>query len=92
MKLQRNDIILISLVLFGNLLILCSLFLVLSESNSAEDFCNSINQTYSFFDGFNHKCNGTQIFQYNSVLIGKYWGFNSMEYYKINISKVSTNP
>ena len=91
MKLKRNDVILISLVLFGNLLILCSLFLVLSEVNSAEDFCNSINQTYSF-NNFNHKCNGNQIFQYNSVIFGKHWGFTSMEDFKINISKVPTNP
>ena len=85
MKLKRNDIILISLVLFGNLLILCSLFLVLSEANSAEDFCNSINQTYSFFPALKHECNEIQIYKYNSKIFGEYWGFTSMEDYEIII-------
>ena len=82
MKLKRNNLILICLSVFGIGLILCSLFLILSEVNSAKEFCNSINQTYSF-NNFNHKCNGTQIFQYNSVIIGKYWGFTPIEDYEI---------
>ena len=84
MKLKRNDLILISLIVFGIGLILGSLFIVLNETKPAKEFCNSINQTYSF-SNFNHKCNGNQIFQYNSVLLGKYWGFHSMEDFKINI-------
>jgi len=92
MKLKRNDKILIGLVLFGNLLILFSFFLVLSEANSAGDFCDSINQTYSFFPTFNHKCDGNQVYKYNSKVYGEYWGFNSMEDFKINLSKVPTNP
>ncbi len=86
MKLKRNNLILIFSIIFGIGLILGSILLVLSEIKPAKEFCNSINQTYSF-NNFYHKCNEIQIFKYNSVLLGKYWGFTSMEDYKIIIPK-----
>lgn len=96
MKLKRkNNLILISLIMLGIGLILSSLFIILSETKPAKEFCNSVNQTYTF-NNFNHKCNGNQIFQYNSVLIGEYWGFTSNEDSKITLpeewNKVPTNP
>lgn len=86
MKLKKNNLILICLIVFGIGLILSSLLLIFNEIKQAKDFCDSINGNYTN-SKLTHKCNDIQIFQYNSVLLGKYWGFNPIEDYKIILPK-----
>ena len=84
---KRNNYFFIILIIIGISLILLSIFILFDEIHSAKKFCNSINQTYSFFNNFKHECNGRPIYKYSSDLFGNYWGFSSIENSTFNLTK-----
>ena len=80
MKLKKSDLIFIA----GIILIIASFFIILNEIKSAKDFCNSINESYSFLPDLRHACNHIPIFKYNSNIFGKYWDFSPRNF-KVNL-------
>lgn len=81
---KENNLILICAVIFGVILISTGSYLIFNEVKSAKEFCNSINETYSF-SGLRHECNGKPIYQYTSFFFDKYWDFSPRDDFKIEL-------
>lgn len=84
--LKKNNLILICATVFGITLILVAFFLIFNEVKPAKEFCNSINETYSF-SNLGHECNEIPIYQYTSFLFEKYWDFSPRDDFNINLSE-----
>jgi len=75
------------LFLIGTGLLLGSIILVINEVIPAKEFCNSINGNYTFLPALKHNCNGIEINNYVSGLMGRYWDFSPRENFNITLSE-----
>jgi len=72
------------LFLIGTGLLIGCFILIMNEVIPAKEFCKSINGNYTF-NNLKHKCNGIEINNYVSGLMGKYWDFSPRENFNITL-------
>jgi len=73
------------ILIIGIGLIIGSFILMYCEIKPAKEFCSSINGNYTN-SKLTHKCNGIEIYKYNSKLFGEYWDFSPRENFSIALT------